>query len=145
MTTSRYAVLGAAAVLALLIGCGHTVPAVPTGTAPRTTPGTTVTVHADLAAGRNGAMFTEGAVPEIRLVDADGHTRSPQDDHAFVAVFRDVGPGRYRLEAVLRPCDANCDYLDGPTGRCTKDVHVSEGSTFVVSWRVGEACLVARG
>lgn len=140
--TIRYAVLGAAAGLTLLTGCGSTASG---PDAPSDTVGVTVTVHTHLAPGKNGEMFTEGAVPEIRLVDADGHATSPVRDHEDVAVFRGVPAGHYRLEAALRPCDGNCGQLDGPTARCTRSVRVSHDDTFVVRWRVGEACRVVRG
>jgi hypothetical protein len=139
--TIRYAVLGAAAALALLTGCGADSPVVPLGTAH----GQTVTVRTHITPGKHGAMFIEGAVPEIRLVDADGRVWEPTRDHQDIAVFRDVPPGDYGLEAALRPCDGNCGTLDGPTGRCAHQVHVNGDPTFVVTWRVGQRCRVASG
>jgi hypothetical protein len=142
--TSRYAVPGAGAALslALLGGCGQ-------GTDPPADGGFTsgpdrasVVVRTHLSPGAHGEMFTEGAVPEIRLVDADGHELSPEQDHRDTAIFRDVAPGGYRLVAVLRPCDGNCGTLDGPTGRCEKHVRVGPADTFDVRWRVGRPCRV---
>jgi hypothetical protein len=105
-------------------------------------PGRTLTVHTQILPGRHGAMFTEGALPEIRLVADDGTTMRPVRDHEDTAVFAHLTPGRYLVTAALRPCDGNCGYLDPATSHCTKVVHVSRDLTYAVTWKVGADCSV---
>jgi hypothetical protein len=130
------AVLATAALTASACGGGSSRPT-PEGDPAQ---GHAFTVRTHLRPGAHGAMFTEGAVPEIRLVSAGGRTFTPVHDHATTAVFRDLPAGRYRLTAALRPCDGNCGYLDPATGSCSTVVRVPEDSTATVSWRVGEHC-----
>jgi hypothetical protein len=137
--TFSYVALGAAALALAVAGCGHQDVVEPTATSPEAT----VTVRTEIVPGHHGEMFFEGAVPEIRLV-GHGGTLAPAHDHDDSAVFRHVPPGRYRLVAVLRPCDGNCGTLDGPTGGCSHPVHVREDGSFEVSWHVGSRCRVAR-
>jgi hypothetical protein len=140
--TPRYAVLTVSA-LALLAGCGSSTAAGP----PSATPDahtSTLTVQTQINPGKHGAMFTEGALPEIRLVASDGTEVKPSKDHASPAVFADLPPGDYRLRAVLRPCDGNCGYLDGPMSPCAKAVHVEGDLSFAITWRVGDNCHVAQ-
>ena len=59
-------------------------------------------------------------MPEIRLVAEDGTTIEPVRDHVDAPVFEHLVAGRYVLRAVLRPCDGNCGYLDGPTARAAR-------------------------
>jgi hypothetical protein len=138
--TLRYAALAGSA-LALVVGCGTA-----TSSGPRTaTPvgqQSTVTVHTEIRPGRHGAMFIEGAVPEIRLVTADGSEVTPRKDHISPAVFDDLPAGTYRLRAVLRPCDGNCGYLDGPMSPCGTSVDVAGDLTYVVHWKVGDDCTI---
>ena len=138
--TPRYAALVAAGLL--LAGCGardrgpDTAPSSPAAEA------NTLTVQTQISPGRHGAMFTEGAVPEIRLVGSDGTTLTPEDDHRDTAVFSRLAPGTYELHAALRPCDGNCGYLDAPTLPCTGVVQVPRVGVVDVTWRVGHVCQV---
>jgi hypothetical protein len=137
MTREPRAVLAAAAALVMsACGAGSDRPTPDSGPAP----GHAFTVHTHLRPGAHGAMFFEGALPEIRLVSADGRTFTPVHDHATTAVFRDLPAGRYHLSAALRPCDGNCGYLDPATGACGTVVRVPVDSAATVSWRVGEHC-----
>lgn len=66
-----------------------------------------------------GVVFTEGAVTELRLTDARGGAITLQGPSGGEALAHSSLPaGRYTLDAVLRPCDANCSHLDPPI-RCT--------------------------
>ena len=137
--TTTYAAPGALALVLALAGCGHSDRVDPVGPAPSVS----VTVRTTIDPGPHGELFTEGAVPQVRLVGPGG-TLSPDQDDTDSSVFRDVLPGRYRLEAALRPCDGNCGTLDGPTHRCSQQVRVREDSSFVVTWRgAGSPCRVA--
>lgn len=142
--TIRYA--GPLAALALLLtACGQD-PVADTGSnGPAVDPAgnVTVTVHTSIEPGKHGEMFTEGAVPEIRLTAPDGTVLDPRKDHADDAVFSGLDPGRYRLHAVLRPCDGNCGYLDDPTSPCSATVVVKGDRDVTVRWRVGQGCRVA--
>jgi hypothetical protein len=87
-------------------------------------------------------MFAEGSVPEIRLTAADGTVIEPAEDHVTDPEFTGLDPGSYRLAAALRPCDANCGYLDGPTTPCAATVRVAADQQVTVRWRVGQRCRV---
>lgn len=99
-----------------------------------------LSVTTKIKPGRHGEVFTEGAVPEIRLVSKTGTTISPARDHVDSPVFKHLEAGRYVLKAVLRPCDGNCGYLDGPVSPCRTVVHVPADATARVTWRIGEDC-----
>jgi hypothetical protein len=141
--TPRYAVLLAVPLtaLALLASCGNRQP-VPQGPAVDPAGQVTLTAHTSISPGKHGEMFTEGAVPEVRLTASDGTVIDPQRDHADDAVFPGIAPGRYRLTAALRPCDGNCGYLDPPTTPCSARVRVAADQEVTVSWRVGQPCRV---
>lgn len=138
--TLRYAGPLAALVL-LLTACGED-PAPDVGPGVDPAGSLTVTVHSSIEPGKNGEMFSEGAVPEVRLTAPDGTVLSPRKDHADDAVFSGLDAGRYQLQAALRPCDGNCGTLDGPTAACTGEVVVKADRTITVRWRVGERCRV---
>lgn len=141
--TPRYAVPLAVplAALVLLTACGGREP-VPQGPAVDPAGQVTLTVHTSIKPGKRGEMFTEGAVPEVRLTAPDGTVIEPRKDHVDVAVFPGIAPGRYRLAAALRPCDGNCGYLDAPTTPCSARVRVALDQQVTVSWRVGQRCRV---
>lgn len=103
-----------------------------------------VLVHTDIRPGPHGELFIEGALPEIRLVDAAGQVHRPVRDHRDVASFPALSPGVYRLRAALRPCDGNCGVLDPPTERCAAQVRVDGREVMKVRWMIGRGCGVAR-
>ena len=135
---TRNAALGA--VVLLVAGCGGRAVGTDAGPGSPAAEASTLTVHTHITEGRHGAVFIEGAVPEIRLIDEDGMTLAPEDDHTTTAAFPDLVAGTYRLHAALRPCDGNCGYLDGPTTPCEGEVRVPRVGSVDVTWRVGEAC-----
>jgi hypothetical protein len=141
--TPRYAALAGSA-LALLAGCGSATSSEPRTASPEIQT-STLTVTTEIRPGHHGAMFTEGAVPEIRVVTGDGTELTPREDHVSPAVFEGLTTGDYRLRAVLRPCDGNCGYLDGPMSPCGASLHVADDLTYAVHWKVGEDCTVAGG
>jgi hypothetical protein len=102
-------------------------------------PGATVSVHAAVG---TGPRFYEGALPEIRLVAADGTVLRPRKDHAGTADFPGVSTGHYRLRASLRPCDGNCGYLDPPVLTCSAPIRVDRDATFRVTWTRTRPCRV---
>jgi hypothetical protein len=136
----RTYVVGVAAAIGLLTltGCGQAdAEGGPGGHGPADH---TLTVMTTIKPGDKGAMFTEGASPEIRLVAPDGSHINPVRDHVDKPVFENLAAGRYLLTAVLRPCDGNCGYLDGPTSPCRTFIDVPADTTALVTWRVGENC-----
>jgi hypothetical protein len=141
--TPRYVALVAAGVL--LAGCGSRAGSPETGPYSPVATTNTLTVRTQIAPGQHGMMFIEGAVPEIRLIGADGTAVSPERDHRATALFSGLAPGTYRLHAALRPCDGNCGYLDGPTAPCAGVVRVPVDGVVDVTWRVGRSCHVIRG
>jgi hypothetical protein len=138
--TPRYAALVAAGLL--LVACDGRIGGPDNGPYPPGAATNTLTVQTRISPGKHGSMFTEGAVPEIRLVDADGRTMGPEHDHSDTGVFSGLAAGSYRLDAALRPCDGNCGYLDGPTTPCSATIRVVGDRVVDVAWRVGQRCRV---
>jgi hypothetical protein len=130
-----------AALALLLAACGHD-QQVPLGPGIDPAGSLRLTVHTSIEPGRHGEMFTEGAVPEIRLEAPDGTVLEPAKDHADAAVFAGLDAGRYRLRAALRPCDGNCGSLDAPTLPCTAEIRIDADRVVTVRWHVGEPCHV---
>jgi hypothetical protein len=96
-------------------------------------------------------LYIEGSVGYLRIVDADtgavvrkgrARTAAPGTTRR---IFRRVLPsGRYRIVSYQRPCDGNCDYLDGPTERCATIVEIRDGRVARVTFEVtpGAGCVV---
>jgi hypothetical protein len=53
--------------------------------------------------------------------------------------------GSYQLESWARPCDANCDHLDGATDRCTGTFPLAGGETTAleITATPGKPCTFA--
>jgi hypothetical protein len=136
--------IAAAGLVLVATGCGSD-GSTPTArdTAPPEPTSYTVTVHTDQRPGRHGEMYFEGALPEIRLVSADGTLLEPAKDHQDTAVFADLEPGDYTIRAAQRPCDGNCGYLDGPMDACEHQLTVTADTTVEVDFRVAEPCTVS--
>jgi hypothetical protein len=85
-------------------------------------------------------LFIEGSVTHVRIVRDDGATIVDETRPGGSPLFDEaLRPGDYAVETVERPCDANCDYLDGPveSTRCATDVRVRIGATTTVSIVLG--------
>lgn len=84
--------------------------------------------------------YMEGALPFVR-VRRGGKVLVEQEVPATPLSFS-LAPGTYELSSYVRPCDANCDYLDEPTDEChahftikaDQDLHVTSVA------RAGVAC-----
>lgn len=73
----------------------------------------------------NEPVFTEGYVTDLRLATTAGSTAATKQVKTTVPVLLGtVTPGRYRLQAAVRPCDANCDHLDPTAFDCTGTIVV---------------------
>lgn len=96
-------------------------------------PPTSATLSVQQVLDTSGALYIEGSLGYLRLVDAGGSTVFEKRlDPEKLAVSREVPAGEYVLQSWQRPCDGNCGYLDPPTDRCDatltlapdSDVHV---------------------
>lgn len=93
----------------------------------------------------DGAVYTEGAVVEVRLRNASGAVVDTQRGDGALRFDR-LTSGAYTIEPALRPCDGNCGYLDPRAGECASPVTV--GTTTVrlrVVFRGVEPCVVTQG
>jgi hypothetical protein len=90
-----------------------------------------------------GAIFTEGALPEVRLVDEDGRVWTPDHDLSDPAEFSGVPEGRYQLRAALRPCDGACNRLDPPELRCAAAVRIGHDRELWVRWSASKPCRIS--
>ncbi len=85
-------------------------------------------------------LFIEGSVTHVRIVRDDGATIIDETRSVGSPLFDEaLRPGDYAVETVERPCDGNCDYLDGPveSTRCATDVRVRIAATATVSIVLG--------
>lgn len=141
MRTPRRLFLSIPVALALLVGtaCGGT------GPDPRADADPDAPTLATLVVGTTSeprVVFEEGAVPEIRLVSADGTVIDPVADHVVTARFRGVVPGDYTLRAAQRPCAGSCDHLDPPMNQCEGALHVAGDTRASVIFVRHEPCTV---
>jgi len=93
--------------------------------------------------GAHGAVYTEGAMAEVILRDAQGtkvdvQTKAPQGRLAFT----NLKPGTYFVEPALRPCDANCGYLDARVDSCSHKLEVDGRVDVKVDFIVGSRCRI---
>lgn len=105
----------------------------------------TITVHAALAPG--GAMYDEGALPQVIVRNADGtvaaHQLQPEPRFRSALQLPDLEPGNYVLHAGLRPCDGSCDNLDPLTDVCQTNLTLIPGPWDVrVTFHTGRSCAI---
>jgi hypothetical protein len=88
-------------------------------------------------------LYIEGSVGYLRIVDADagtvvrnGRARTAAPGTTRRIFRRVLPPGRYRIVSYQRPCDGNCDYLDGPTERYAATVKIRDGEPARVTFEV---------
>jgi hypothetical protein len=77
-------------------------------------------------------IYIEGYVSFLRVRSLDTHeivTR--QRTQGRVHLQTTLPQGGYRVTRFIRPCDANCGYLDAKTERCSAPVTVPDGDTAV--------------
>jgi hypothetical protein len=98
-------------------------------------------------------LYIEGSIGYLRIVDADtgtvirkGRARTAAPGTTRRIFRRVLPPGRYRIVSYQRPCDGNCDYLDGPTERCTTVLTIRDAHPARVTFEVtpGAGCVVRR-
>ncbi len=101
-------------------------------------------VETTTGAGQGGALYTEGAVAELRLLDPSGVEVATLRAGRDPLVFRDLAAGSYVLKPALLPCSGSCDILDDRTDGCRGAVDVAGRSTVTVHFRVGADCEIER-
>jgi hypothetical protein len=91
----------------------------------------------------SGALYIEGSLGYIRLVDSTGSTVFEQQlDPERLALSKGVPSGEYVLQSWQRPCDGNCGYLDPPTDRCDAKLNLAAGGDVrvTITLRPAEGC-----
>ena len=142
-TLSACAIIATAAGLALG-GCARGGDVGSGGKSPEDRPSAgTITVHMTIRPGSHGALYIEGELAEVILRDAHGSkvavkTKQPEGR----LTFPDVEPGPYVLEPALRPCDANCGYLDPRIDGCSKKLEVDGDVDVKVAFTIGSRCTI---
>jgi hypothetical protein len=103
----------------------------------------TVAVVTTYKASVHGAMYTEGALAEVRLLRRDGTVVATKTvAPGKTTTFRHLAPGRYQVAPALRPCDGNCSYLDGRTDGCLVSIDLVDSLEVTVDFQVGEPCRI---
>jgi len=102
-----------------------------------------LTVATSLSPGAQGAMYSEGAIAEVRLRAPDGRVvATKRADPGRAIMFRRLPSGRYTVEPALRPCDGTCVHLDPRIDGCRKVVPVSGNTGISVRFVVSKPCAV---
>jgi hypothetical protein len=100
----------------------------------------TMSFHRDLS----DPIYAEGAIPEIRLRDDQGNLVAVKTTMTGKTIeFGQLRPGTYRLEPAVRPCDANCGYLDGRTDGCRSTLELVDSMEVKVEFEVGAPCRIS--
>lgn len=103
-----------------------------------------ITVTNDVRPGRGGALYTEGAVADVILINEGGQHFAPEGEGGRLTFHR-LKPGKYTIRPALRPCDGNCGYLDGRVDSCASQIHMGADNVRLhVVYRVGKACHIER-
>ena len=91
-------------------------------------------------------FYFEGALVEVSLLAEGDGSRVAHLGPGTAPLRESVGdlePGRYVVQAAVRPCGGNCNVLDSPTDTCQHPVDVAADTTIEVVFRYGQACTVA--
>lgn len=94
----------------------------------------------------DGGFYTEGAFVYVEVNDQSGaqvaRVEDPEYHLAKELVRVELPPGRYVIATYVRPCEAACPALDGPTDRCELSVDVVAAGVVAVQIerRVGRPC-----
>jgi hypothetical protein len=116
---------------------------VPTSPPPPSGHDGTISVVTTYKASVHGAMYTEGALAEVRLLRRDGTVVATKTvPPGKTTTFSHLAPGSYRVAPALRPCDGNCSNLDGRTDGCLASIDLVDSIEVTVDFQVGEPCRV---
>lgn len=93
-----------------------------------------------------GGFYIEGAFAYVEVTDANGEQVARVEDAEYQLAKEiarvQLPAGRYVLRTYVRPCEAACPALDGPTDGCELTVDVIAAGTVDVrvERRVGRPC-----
>jgi hypothetical protein len=90
-------------------------------------------------------IYIEGYVSFLRVRSLEtGEIVTRQRIQGRVHLDTTLPQGDYRVTRYIRPCDANCGYLDAKTERCSAPVSVADGdpALAVVRTRTTHPCEV---
>lgn len=99
-------------------------------------------VESTYSPGRDGVLYTEGALLEVVLTAPDGETQTQQGPVEEDLVFDGLPVGRYVVRPALRPCAGNCGHLDDRTDECEAVVELRDTTRVRVDTVVAEPCTV---
>jgi hypothetical protein len=102
-----------------------------------------VSVTTESHPGRGGALYIEGAVEQVVLLDPDGEPIDQQKGSPQSFDFIDLPGGQYTLEAGVRPCNGNCGDLGLLTDTCSTSFAVGQSQVHLaVEFRVSSPCSI---
>ena len=94
--------------------------------------------------GLDGALYIEGAIPEIKIVDSNGHVVATKrvERGRQVRFVGLLGRGVYVLKAADLVCDGNCSVIDGPADGCQSKIEIGDALAVRVDFTVGVPCRI---
>ena len=122
----------------LVLGACAT-PSTPGGEAPSPS-----TLRVTIAPYDGGSMYIEGAVRYVHVTGPETDLQKQLDPDGPTVISLPDG-GSYQLESWARPCDGNCDTLDGPTDRCIGTFPFAAGTSTAIEIDapVGKPCTLS--
>ncbi|MEO8693342.1 MAG: hypothetical protein ABI658_07480 [Acidimicrobiales bacterium] len=92
---------------------------------------------------QTACCYTEGQVSYLTITGPNGAVITDQSFRPLArrAVLYSVPlpPATYEVVSYQRPCDGNCDHLDGPRDRCSSSFDVAPGTIVAVVVRFAPA------
>ena len=98
---------------------------------------------------QTACCYTEGQVSYLSITGPDGPVITDRSFRPLAnrAVLYSVllASATYEVVSYQRPCDGNCDHLDGPTDRCSGLFEVAPGAPIavVVQFAPGKGCTMS--
>jgi hypothetical protein len=122
--------------------------AMPTGASPTAIQAASGTLVVTLSA-IVGGFYAEGAFAYVEVSDLTGVEMASVEETEYGRAKQiarvELPAGRYVIGTYVRPCEAACPVLDGPTDGCELAVDIVAGETVEarVERRVGRTCMVS--
>jgi len=88
--------------------------------------------------------YIEGSIGYVQIRNRLGRVLVQKTFRTAAELDFAFTPGTWRLVSFQRPCDGNCNYLDGPTDRCALLFRIRRSDTLSATVHVtpGSGCRI---